>query len=423
MQYLNKKDLAYYSGAKVIKKKFKEYNSIGIEELKAAKKVIKSGKLSSFIGGNLEGGFYVQKLEKYLEKFYKVKHVVSVNSWTSGLICAVGALDIEPGDEIITTPWSMCASATSILHWNAIPVFADISKKDFCIDPNSIRDKISRKTKAILAVDIFGRSCKIDEIKRIIMGTNIKIITDSAQSPYSLYQNKITGTISDVGGFSLNYHKHIHTGEGGILVTNDSVIAQRLKLIRNHAEAYSKFKKNFDLQNMLGFNFRMGEIEASIGIEQYKKLKNILKKRNKILNFLTLNLKNLKGLELPEINLDFNHNFYIYPLVLDLGKIPYSRKFIFKCLQAEGVQGLNEGYSNIHLLPLFQKKIAYGKSGFPWSVYNKHINYKKGICPNAEELHEKSFLGIEVCLFDLSEKDVLNIAHAFKKVWKCLGIY
>jgi dTDP-4-amino-4,6-dideoxygalactose transaminase len=107
---------------------------------------------------------------------------------------------------------------------------------------------------------------------------------------------------------------------------------------------------------------------------------------------------------------------------LDLEKISYSRKFLVECLEAEGVQGLNEGYSNIHLLPLFQKKIAYGKKGFPWSIYNKKINYKKGICPNAEELHEKSFVGIEVCLFDLSAKDALNIAHAFKKVWKCLGI-
>jgi dTDP-4-amino-4,6-dideoxygalactose transaminase len=192
MQYLNKKDLAYYSGAKVIKKKFKEYNSIGTEELNAVKKVIKSVKLSYFIGGDLEGGFYVQKFEKYLENFYKVKHAVTVNSWTSGLICAVGALDIDPGDEIITSPWSMCASATSILHWNAIPVFADINKKDFCIDPQSIKDKISKKTKAILAVDIFGRSCQIDEIKKITRGTNIKIITDSAQSPFSFYKNKVT---------------------------------------------------------------------------------------------------------------------------------------------------------------------------------------------------------------------------------------
>ena len=130
--------LAIKSGLPVINYKFKKYNSIGKEELKAAQHVLKKKELSSFLAGNLEGGLFVKKFENYLKKFYKVKHAITVNSWTSGLICAVGALDINPGDEIITTPWSMSASAISILHWNAIPIFADIDPNTYCIDPTSI---------------------------------------------------------------------------------------------------------------------------------------------------------------------------------------------------------------------------------------------------------------------------------------------
>ena len=135
------------SGKPTINYNFKKYNSIGVEELRAVQKVIKRKELSSFFAGNLDGGHYVKKFEKYLQNFYKVKHAITVNSWTSGLICAVGALDINPGDEIITTPWSMSASAISILHWNAIPVFADINPNTYCIDPLSIKKKFQKKLK------------------------------------------------------------------------------------------------------------------------------------------------------------------------------------------------------------------------------------------------------------------------------------
>jgi dTDP-4-amino-4,6-dideoxygalactose transaminase len=418
----NFKNLALYRGKKVINNQFKKRNSLGKEELTAAIKVIKSGNLSGFLAGKLEGGKNVVKFEKFLSKFYKVKNAITVNSWTSGLIAIIGSLNIKPGDEIITTPWTMCASATAILHWNAIPVFADIDPRTFCINPEDIKKKISKKTAAILAVDIFGQSSDIYNIKKVIRGTRIKLITDSAQSPYSYYHNSISGTISDIGGFSLNYHKHINTGEGGIVITNNSLLAKKIKMIRNHAEAFSSNTTSKDLINMVGYNFRMGEIEAAIGIEQYRKLKNIIKKRKMITNKLDSGLNLLPGLQIPFVNKECTHNYYIYPLVLDLYRIKYSRKFIVKCLAAEGVQGLNEGYANVHLLPIFKKKIAYGPNGFPWSHFNKKIVYKKGQCPIAEELHRNSLISFELCLFDFSEKDIENIIRAFQKVWKILKI-
>ena len=406
----------------IIDYKFKKYNSIGIEELNAAKVVLKKKQLSSFFAGDLDGGEYVRKFENYLKKFYKVKHAITINSWTSGLICAVGALDINPGDEIITTTWSMSASAISILHWNAIPIFADIDKNSYCIDPSSVKKKITNKTKAIIAVDIFGKSCDISSLKKIIKGKNIKIISDSAQAPFSIYKNKIAGTLADIGGYSLNCHKHINTGEGGVLVTNNNYFAKRMKLLRNHAENYQAFKSKKELNNMVGFNFRMGELEAAIGIEQYKKLKKIIKTRNKLIRILINKIRILKGIHIPSLENIFDHNFYVFPIQLDLKKIKYNRKFIVKCLSDQGVQGLNEGYVNIHRLPIFKKKIAFGKNGYPWSMQNKNLNYGKNLCPNAENLHSKTFIGFEICLFDLSKKDVVNIAEAFIKVWKHLKI-
>jgi dTDP-4-amino-4,6-dideoxygalactose transaminase len=155
--------LAINGGERIIKKPFAKYNSFGSEEVEAAKAVVESGVLSKFLGewgADFYGGPKVKEFEKACEKYFKVKHAITVNSWTSGLVTAVGAIGIEPGDEVIVPPWTMCATATSILHWNAIPVFADIDEATFCISPESIEKNISKYTKAIISVDIAGHPAK-----------------------------------------------------------------------------------------------------------------------------------------------------------------------------------------------------------------------------------------------------------------------
>ena len=283
-----------------------------------------------------------KRFERQCEKYFGVKHAVTVNSWTSGLITAVGAIGIEPGDEIIVTPWTMCASATAILHWNAIPVFADIEPETFNIDPKSVEANITPFTKAIIAVDIFGHSCDIDALMDIATRHNLKVITDTAQSPGTFYKGRTTGTSSHVGGYSLNYHKHIHTGEGGILVTNDDDIFERLQLIRNHAEAVVGDKGVANLVNMIGHNFRLGEIESAIGIEQLKKL-NRLVAETTFCERLTAGIKDLPGLRTPIVKPDCTHAYYIYPMILDIEQIGVSRERIHAALEAEGVIGLASG--------------------------------------------------------------------------------
>ncbi len=414
--------LALLGGPKVINKIFDRYNPIGQEEVLAAKNVVESGVLSKFLGcwdPDFFGGAKVQEFERQCETYFGVKHAITVNSWTSGLIAAVGAVGIEPGDEVIVSPWTMCASATAILHWNAIPVFADIESKTFCLDPKSVEANITPYTKAIMTVDIFGHSSNMDELNTIAKKYNLKIITDTAQAPGALYKGRYAGTLSDVGGYSLNYHKHIHTGEGGILVTNDDEIADRLRLIRNHAEAVVADMGVTNLSNMVGYNFRLGEIECAIGIEQLKKLDKLVASRRKTAESLTAGLKDLRGLQLPEVMPDCTHSYYVYSMVLDINTLGVSRQRICEALEAEGVVGLAGGYTNVHLLPMYQKKIAYGSNGFPWTsdICHREVSYEKGICPVAEELHDSTYLAMAMCMHQLSSDDVNLIIQAFRKVW------
>lgn len=418
--------LALFGGTKAIQTAFKRYNPIGAEEVQAVKQVIESGVLSQFLGAwheDFYGGPKVREFERACEAYFGTKHAVTVNSWTSGLIAAVGAIGIEPGDEVIVTPWTMCASATAIMHWNAIPVFADIEPETFNLDPKSVEANITPHTKAIMAVDIFGHSADMDALMAISAKHGLKVISDAAQAPGARYKGKYAGTMAHIGGYSLNYHKHIHTGEGGILVTDDDVLAERMRLIRNHAEAVVGDKGETNLANMVGYNFRLGEIECAIGIEQLKKLNRLVQSRQRIAERLSDGLRALPGLRPPVVKPDCTHVYYVYPIVVDVEVLGVSRDKIHAALQAEGVPVGNR-YQNLHLLPMYQKKVAYGSMGFPWTsgICHREVNYRKGICPVAERLNDSTYLSIGMCVYDLTDEDVDMVVSAFKKVWENLEV-
>lgn len=415
-------ELALLGGDPVIKGSLKPFISIGQEELEAVTKVMKKGVLSAYIaaaGDSFMGGEGVKEFEQKAADFFGAKHAIAVNSWTSGLICAVGAIGIEPGEEIITSPWTMSATASSILHWNAIPVFADIDPCTFNIDPLEVEKLINERTRAILAVDIFGQSADMKALHEIAEKYNLKLISDCAQSPGALYKDNYAGTQADIGGFSLNYHKHIHCGEGGILVTDDDYLAKRLCLIRNHAEAVIDSNDAEDLNNMVGYNFRMGEIEAAIAASQLDKLQQSVKSRQDAAQQLNQGLQSLKGIETPLVAQDCTHAYYVYGLKIDTDLLGVSRNRIVEALKAEGVPALMEGYVNIHRLPLFKNKIAYGTNGFPWtsSFYKGDVNYDLGICPIAEDFHQSTFLGVNLTLFDFNQADTSLVIDSFRKVW------
>ena len=331
--------LALHGGTPVIAEPFPPYRSIGEEEISAANRVLRSGVLSAFIGAagpGFLGGQEVQALEREAAERFGVKHVVAVNSWTSGLVAAMGAIGLEPGDEVIVTPWTMVATATAILHWNAIPVFVDIDLVSFNIAPEAVEAAITPRTRAIAAVDIFGQSADMQALRSISDRHGLKLIADTAQAPGAFLDGVPAGTMADIGGFSLNYHKHIHCGEGGLLVTNDDCLAERLQLIRNHGEAVISSDCPEDLANILGHNFRLGEIEAAIAREQLHKLSGLVASRQDAAARLTAGLAELPGLTLPVVSPGATHVYYVYGMVLDCDHLGVERSWIVHALQEIG---------------------------------------------------------------------------------------
>jgi len=420
-----KEKLALFGGDPTIKRGFDPYRSIGVEEKMAVQRVMDTGVLSSYLGCWNErffGGPKVQQFERLWERTFGVQNAITVNSWTSGLTTAVGALNIEPGDEVITSPWTMAASATAILHWNAIPIFADIEADTFCLDPVTVEKNITPHTKAIISVDIFGQSADVQAINKIADKYGIRVISDSAQAPGALYKGKYAGTLTDIGGYSLNYHKHIHTGEGGVLVTDNNELAQRMRLIRNHAEAVVGDMGRSDFNNMIGHNYRLGELECAIGVEQIGKLSRLVESRQTAAKRLTRGIHHLAGLKTPVIRQDCTHVYYMYPLVIHSELVGVSKNKIVEALTAEGVPGLAASYANLHLLPIYRNKVAYGSKGFPWTVGHREVSYEKGICPVAERLNDFDYFGIQMCLHKYSDEDIDLVIEAFQKVWAHLHL-
>jgi perosamine synthetase len=417
--------LAILGGPKAIPKPFSKYNSIGREELEAVKAVIETGVLSRFLGcwdPDFYGGEKIQEFEREWARYFSVNHAVTVNSNTSGLIAALGAVGIEPGDEVIVSPWTMSASATSILVWNGIPVFADIEAETFNLDPAAVEKNITPYTRAIMVPDIFGHAADLERIMALARRHHLKVIEDAAQAPGALYQGRQVGTIADIGVYSLNYHKHIHTGEGGVCVTNDPALAERMQLIRNHGEAVVGDKGVEDLSNMIGFNFRMTEMEAAVGLEQLKKLPKLVAQRAGAADRLTAGIRHLQGLRVPVVRPGCTHVYYVYPLVYRASETGIPRPTVLKALEAEGLP-IASGYENLHLLPLYQQRIAYGKRGFPWTadIYQGRVSYEKGICPVAETLQDESFLLIGLCEYTFTDQEIDQMIGAFRKVWDHLG--
>ena len=417
--------LALIDGKPIIADSFTPARTIGEEELSVATEVLKSGNLSGFFGSwsdRFYGGPQVREFEEEWAALFEVDHAVSFNSWTSGLVAAVGAIGISPGDELIVSPWTMTASAAAILAWNAIPVFADISPKTYNLCPEAVLKSITPRTKAIMMPLIFGSAGGLIEVKRIAEENGLVLIEDAAQAPYVRTEVGWAGTIGDIGGFSLNYHKHIHTGEGGMAVTDNPEFAEKMRLIRNHGEAVVEDKGQEDITNCLGFNFRLGEIEAAIGRVQLEKLPNVVERRYLAGKNLAKMLEDLPGIRLPLFDQEISHAFYIFAIGLDLEVMGVSRDTVVAALQAEGVPWVYGGYQNIHLQPMYQRKIAYGRDGFPWNLHpeEEHPDYEKGICPVAEKLHDHEVICLQICQHDYDARQTELVGEAFLKVWKNL---
>ena len=261
-----------------------------------------------------EGGKRVRDLESLLEDYLKVKHVVAVNSGTAALHAALLSAGIQHGDEVLLPSFTFVATANSVIATGAKPVFVDVKKEDYTIDVQSIKSKISEKTKCIIPVHLYGHPSDMDEISEVARQHSIKVIEDACQSLGSVYKHKQTGTVGCLGCFSFYASKVLTSGEGGAIATEDDILADKLKMIRNHGMV-----EGYDTR-VFGLNLRLPELSAAIAKIQVKKLEKMLYLRRKNADMLTktiLPLADRYKIKLPQERDEKNFNWYLYTIAFE----------------------------------------------------------------------------------------------------------
>ena len=313
---------------------------LGKEELSAVVSVVKSGGLTS---ASKDGGKNVQEFEKSVRSFVKAKYAISVNSGTAALQAALYALDIKKGDEVIVPSFTFVASANAIASTGAKPVFADILKENFTIDPESITKKITRKTKAIMPVHLYGHISSLDRIKEIAKKHNLSVVEDAAQSLGSTFKGKQTGTFFQLGCYSLYPGKVITSGEGGVIVTNNKKLYEKLQMIRNHGMV-----KGYD-SKIFGLNLRLPEINAAIAKIQIKKLPKFIQVRKRNANLLSDLLSDTK-IKIPFEQKNEKFNWSLFTVAIK------NRDSILKKLNSKGIGAAVYYPIPVHKIPIYKIK-------------------------------------------------------------------
>jgi perosamine synthetase len=422
---LTRAELAINGGTPVRTLPWLDNITTGEEEKQAVIRVMDSGYLSLFEGSHtpdapfsFKGGPEVQALEDEWSDYYGVKHSISTNSATSGLYAAIGALEIGYGDEVIVSPYTMSACAIAPLIYGAIPVFADVELESGSLDPISIAERVTPRTKAILVVHQFGIPANMDAIMAIAKKHDLKIIEDCAQAHGAKYKEQYVGTIGDIGVFSLNVNKTIQAGEGGVCITNNDDLAYRLQLIRNHGEAVVDAAEYENIVNIAGFNYRLTEIQAAIAREQLKKLDRINSSRIELVEQLIDGISKMPILTPLLSRAECHSTYYVVLIRFSEDIAGITREQFVEAINAEGAL-FYQGYTKpLYLQPLYQQKILY-KNGYPFTaVENKEcsMEYNEGACPNAEQLYYKEMLINEHVRFPNMEEDIDDLIVVIKKV-------
>lgn len=397
------------------------YNTIGEAEKRAVMEVLDGGELSGFIGSTGEqfwGGKRVKALEQAFRSHFNVKHAIAVNSATSGLHAALMAMDLGPGDEVLVPPYTMSASATTVLLCGAVPVFVDIEPDTFCIDPDKAAAAITPHTRVIVAVNIFGHPAALGPLRALCDAHSLKLLEDNAQAPDADYDGRKAGTVGHAGVFSFNRHKTMQCGEGGVIVTDDDTIALKCALFRNHGENLAGPMGLDDIVNTLGVNYRMGEMEGAVALEQFRKLPALNARRIALCKRLTERISELPGIVSPPTASNCSHVYYFYVMRYDERVTGIARDLFVKAVAAEGFP-LRAGYLKpLYLEPMYQQKIAIGRGGFPFTANprNANLSYAPGICPVTERLQVREVMLTNFIYPPLTEADMDRFADAFEKV-------
>lgn len=404
--------LAIHGGEKVKKTPYGVGKRFGESELKHLQEALEQNTLFYWSGTK------VKEFSKKFAEMYGVNHCVTTSSGSASIHVALGALGITAGDEVITSPITDMGSVIGILYQNAIPIFADLDPNTYNMDPKSIEEKISDKTKAIVVVHLAGNPADMDAIMDIARRYNLKVVEDCAQSYMCYYKGRLAGTIGDIGCFSVNDFKHISAGDGGMCIMNDEELY--VKAFKFADKNYTRFTSNTKASReiaLLAPNYRMTELQGAVGLAQLDKLEWICSNRNKYGEGLTEGIKDLPGILPHKITDGGKSSYWFYMLRINEKEAGFSREEFSEALTAEGIpNGIGYIATCVYETEIFKNKSAYPGTDCPFGCkyYGKDIEYYKGMCPEAENILETA-ITIPVNEF-FTEQDLKDTIEAIRKV-------
>ena len=397
-------------GVKPIRTKPFPGRDFGIEEVDELVDVLKSGVIGR--------GEAVRRFEREFAEMHGVKHAVASSSGTAAIHIAVGVVDSNPGDEIISAPITDMGGVIAVIAQNAIQVFADVDPNTGNIDPVDVERKITNRTKAIVPVHLGGNPCDMDAIMEIADKHNLIVIEDCSQAHLAEYKGRKVGTIGHIGAFSLQQGKHMRTGEGGMTITNDDKMGEHARLFGD--KGWPRYSAAGAREHLVyGMTYRMSNLQAAVGLAQLGKVRWVAERRAKLADMLTELISGIDGLIPPVVAENTSHTYWFYSLQIKDDKLGLSPGDFVKRLSAEGIPAsANYIGKPIFLYEMVRNKKIHVDSPCPFGcpLYGgtNEVKYEEGVCPNTEKfLDEMVILPLNEFY---TEDDIRDIAKAVRKV-------
>lgn len=391
--------LAMFGGEMSVKGQIARYNSIGAQEAAYVEQCVLGYPLSGYLGGRLRGGHWVQRLEEMWAEKFGVRHAIAVNSATSGLLAAARAIEIGAEDSFITTPFTMSATAAAPSFFGAKPIFIDVTDDGFSMDVANVEHELENgaaRHRAIIVTNLFGCPARLKTLRELADRYGCKLIEDNAQAILAQEDGRYAGTIGHIGVFSLNVHKHIQCGEGGVVVTDDDEIADDIRKLINHGEMFGGPR---------GLNLRMPEVCAAVAVAQFDRVEEIVQERIDQAMNIKIAIFTETWVHGPAQRLNTKNVYYMLPMLYEPHRWPIPdkgshRDFVVDALMAEGVP-LVKGYVEpINQLWTFRKEASE--------------------MPKASELHNHTLFQFSNCEWSPTREQIVQFGDAFKKVGDAL---
>lgn len=405
--------LAIHGGEPVRRERLNNLPGIAPREKELVMEVLASRRFCAIDGTK------AADLEEKFAQYVGVKHAVTTDTGTSALHLALSSAGVGPGSEVIVPAYTFIASATSVLHNTAVPVFCDILPDTFCLDPDDVRKRITPSTKAIMPVHLFGHPAEMDEIVEIAKEHDLAIVEDCAQAHGAEYRGRKVGSIGDLGCFSFQESKNMMSGEGGLIVTDDDEMADACRRMRHHGEAFGPTASRTYESHNIGYNFRMTEMAAAILIAQLEMLDTFTERRIRNGERLVKELSEFGWITPPRRREYAKHVYHVFVLRIDEKKLGMSRSELHQAYTAEGLYA-GFGYARpLYMNPVFSRKVGFGGKDCPYGCryYKGSVDYSEGQCPVTEEVTgDALWIGGGWTIHNISDSDIDDMVHAFEKI-------